>query len=294
MFERELRDLAHVPRFVMVRVLRRQNVAEHSFYTAIYADAIARVCDDSVVNISNVVHAALWHDAEECFTGDIPGPTKRDLKGPDWDVKVSSGMEKRFGQFWYCYLNDDEKVVLKVAGLLDEVLYLAGELQMGNSSAGRVFKYCQDRLGTVWKSLPMDSSTKLKLWGVVAKALGEEMAGYSYLQSNSDDITPVPTPISHQRRRGRKPEVFLPRPFKLTEAERKWTSEHALPGCDIDRELEKFELYHVKKDNLMRDWSAAWRAWVINTHRYGEDKDGKAKPASRSDDDGWAGEPDTM
>src|SRR5690606_20843295 len=63
-----------VVRWQIVRVLKGQSVAEHSFNVALIALELA---DRLKVDRGEVLHYAILHDLPEVLTGDIPTPTKR-------------------------------------------------------------------------------------------------------------------------------------------------------------------------------------------------------------------------
>lgn len=188
MFERDLRTLSFVPRWVITRNIHTQSVAEHSFYVAVYAGQLAEYLGFEG-NMGDLYHAALWHDAEEAFTGDIPGPSKRSTFGADADIWVREGLELRFSN-QVRPVTKEIKAILKVANLLDEVLYKATEIQMGNRGAMHSFLLSRQRL--------MDSVTFLALTKEGAVALSTKMvdsielhlAGQDKLPENNSDVAP--------------------------------------------------------------------------------------------------------
>lgn len=142
MFERELRDLAFVPRWVIMRTIAQQNVAEHSFFVAAYAEQIARILEWKG-DIGLLLRYALYHDLEECFIGDIPGPVKAQVVHTEnYNLMSYRGLNKRFFHMLGELLNDppvDVKAIIKLADELEGVLFLCGEIQMGNQSVYDVY-----------------------------------------------------------------------------------------------------------------------------------------------------------
>lgn len=77
-----------VKRWGIVRTLREQNIAEHSFMVAMIAEElIGRIgfpIDEggglSGARAGELLRWALWHDLAEVFTGDTPTPTKLKLR----------------------------------------------------------------------------------------------------------------------------------------------------------------------------------------------------------------------
>jgi len=132
---REIRDLAWTPRWGVLRVIRRQSVAEHSFYVAVYSALICDAIEISPTLRNEVMDWAIFHDAAEQFMTDIPGPVKREIADPHEVQKFEDkGLERRFGAS--ARLNSKTRsvvrAIVKVADYLDEVCYLIGESRLGN------------------------------------------------------------------------------------------------------------------------------------------------------------------
>ena len=75
--------LKHTYRYSSVPVLVRENVAEHSFWTAILAVTIAIELQMSRQEIGKVALKSLLHDIEESMTGDLI----RDMKYHDDETR---------------------------------------------------------------------------------------------------------------------------------------------------------------------------------------------------------------
>lgn len=184
-FQRELRDLAYVPRWSIVRVAKPQSVAEHSYYTAVYALQIARLIHWEG-NWLPLVELALWHDAEECFTGDAPGPVKHRLYGPESGGVIASMMTDRFEGEWMgpstAYSPQgykEAKAIIRVASLVDDALYLMGELQRGNEACHAATHSVIKRLREAWAGLPGDQLPRDNAWVQLREALTREREGHS-------------------------------------------------------------------------------------------------------------------
>lgn len=137
MFEQEWRDAAYVPRWGIARVIRRQSLAEHQYFVAVYADQIADAIGWPMERRVYVFQYALRHDMPETVTGDGPGPAKRALTidSPDAESKLRAMMVWRYGEEdahkmkpW----NDDIRRIVKVADLIDEAMYIYEEMSLGN------------------------------------------------------------------------------------------------------------------------------------------------------------------
>jgi 5'-deoxynucleotidase len=73
-----------IQRWVLMRSAVPENVAEHSFQVALLTHAlctIARSVFGKEVDTGSAVILALFHDAEEVMTGDIPSPVKHHNPG---------------------------------------------------------------------------------------------------------------------------------------------------------------------------------------------------------------------
>lgn len=147
MFEREYRDLSHVPRWGIIPVVKRQTVAEHCYYVTLYASHILLALN---LDTPEIIHSTLFHcvehDRSEVYTSDIPGPAKRQLVDPAVEKayeKVEDARRFTTDKF------DDVKVAVlirKLADLMDEYAYWEEEQMLGNGRAGHM-------LQVVWKRL---------------------------------------------------------------------------------------------------------------------------------------------
>src|SRR5699024_7912251 len=71
--------MRYIARWALMRNTRTENVEEHSYEVAVLAHALAVVGQEIFhkdVNPDRVATAALFHDAPEIITGDLPTPIK--------------------------------------------------------------------------------------------------------------------------------------------------------------------------------------------------------------------------
>ncbi len=156
MWEREYRDLASVPRWSIIRQIHQQSVAEHSFYVALYAEQLSRYLDWQGDKAA-LMYCALTHDLEECFTGDIVGPAKKYFVDKEKHHEyICTELNKRFNlQYRQLGEQEEEEItsLIKLADGLDEIFYLAGEIQMGNASVSEVFASRIGWLDAKWQEI---------------------------------------------------------------------------------------------------------------------------------------------
>ena len=71
--------MRYIARWALMRNTRVENVEEHSYEVAVLAHALAVIARDEFckdVSPEKVATAALFHDAPEIITGDMPTPIK--------------------------------------------------------------------------------------------------------------------------------------------------------------------------------------------------------------------------
>lgn len=127
--EPEVRDLDYVPRWSIVRKVHHQSVASHIYFVARYAMQIAELMQVPVRQ--EFMWAILTHEDDELHSGDIPQPFKQKhgLQSPP--IKG---------------LLETEQWILKVADILESVLFLADEIAMGNTTMLVPYQHLRDRL----------------------------------------------------------------------------------------------------------------------------------------------------
>ena len=76
-----LSRMKHIRRWGLMRCTREENLYEHSYETAVLAHALAVIRNEQFggrLDPGAVAVAALYHDASEILTGDMPTPIKYD------------------------------------------------------------------------------------------------------------------------------------------------------------------------------------------------------------------------
>lgn len=179
MFERELRDVSHVFRWGTSRAIHRQSVADHSYYVAIYSDQIATQIDWQGDRAA-LMRYALWHDVEETVTGDIVGPVKRVIKSSSLSTLATDHLYQRFpdGE-WLKPDDQDIKKIVALANVVEEIFWLASEMQMGNMTLRAVYINSQSRMREKVKELDVISSVKVRLMAEIEAAMSRHLNSQS-------------------------------------------------------------------------------------------------------------------
>lgn len=76
-----LARMKYISRWALMRNTRQESVHEHSFDVAVLAHALAELTNrrfGGAVDVGQCVLLAMYHDAPEIFTGDMPTPVKYD------------------------------------------------------------------------------------------------------------------------------------------------------------------------------------------------------------------------
>ena len=179
MIENIRRDLAWIPRWSICRVNRRQSVAEHSYFVTAYGLWVAEQVgwptdasgDATVPGRYRLALYLLRHDEDEALTGDVPGPVKRKCgMKPD---NLAGILKDRYGE--PARYTPEMKIIKKVADLMDECFYLAGEINSGNQAVRSSYENASNRLDEAIGQLPGVPSDKSRLRAVLSVAFEKEL-----------------------------------------------------------------------------------------------------------------------
>lgn len=174
------RDMAYVPRWAILRRNRHQFLAEHSYFTAIYADQVARLIGWKG-DYAKLFRYALYHDLEETITGDIPGPAKRAAwNSAKAEEHVHPVLRAKFGADVAEALREKTPEICSIVSFADsveEVAYLLEEAMSGNSRWIKpVLDEAKERMANKWWDLPVDPLTLVeKEWLVLNMELFQQM-----------------------------------------------------------------------------------------------------------------------
>jgi len=180
MFDREHRTLAYVPRWAIIRVNRRQSVAEHSFYVAMYAFEIAKFIGFKG-SYENLLSWALTHDMEEIVKGDPPSSYHQITKTETSKEWVRTKMAERSSSTSaYAFTRDPGGLrvvaIVKLADIVESLLYLGDEENSGNGrNVCNVQSYLWEKLNEQWKEFMtatgVDDDTARSLSASIAEAI---------------------------------------------------------------------------------------------------------------------------
>tara|TARA_R100001594_G_scaffold33685_6_gene62462 strand:+ start:6053 stop:6604 length:552 start_codon:yes stop_codon:yes gene_type:complete len=149
----QLRVLSHVPRWAIIRTIREQNVAEHSYFVAVYAKEIAEFVNLDQSEYPMLVWVALMHDIDEMVTGDIPTPSKeRHLYIQQHQISRDVGVD--FSPD--VHLSIAAHKILKIADCFEAVMFLMDEQYLGNKTVHHLTSHLTDQLQTMCDDLHID------------------------------------------------------------------------------------------------------------------------------------------
>ncbi len=138
--------MKYVNRWGLMHNDREENLMEHSFETAVLAGALANIENEMFggsLDVDKVTQAALFHDASEIITGDMPTPVKY-INSQMSDVYKA--VEKKAEQTlldtlppqlqgkYSEYFEPDEKTrqIIKAADRISALLKCIQEIRVGN------------------------------------------------------------------------------------------------------------------------------------------------------------------
>jgi putative hydrolase of HD superfamily len=143
-----------VGRFSVYKCHFREDVAQHSFLTAVYAMILADIEQrrGTKVNVEKLLRMALLHDAEEATTGDIHHPFKHqdpaftesiDTRAMEWFNNLMHGLPDPLAHDYVrlrketSHANTTEALLVKAADKLEALLWAYEEYLLGNEHVRR-------------------------------------------------------------------------------------------------------------------------------------------------------------
>lgn len=146
--------LSHVYRYSSIPALRRENVAEHSWYVAFYSFLIAQdlISRGQPVDLGKLLSRAIVHDLDESMTGDFLRVVKYShpgLKSALDEVSVSmmnaisDDLKVGITDTWASAKADDiEGMIVEVVDLARVLSYVVEEIKSGNEHMRPIIGEC--------------------------------------------------------------------------------------------------------------------------------------------------------
>ena len=172
----EIQRMSSIERYSSYPVIRRENVAEHSWYVTFYALLIARDLYSELcpVDIKDVMIRALVHDIDESLLGDVVITTKSTVPGLQ-EALENAAME-RIGGLSESLLGDSflsdkwkgvkdnttlEGCIVQTADTLSVLSYIYQEYRFGNKTSTRIAQECERRFRIWLNSLSSENKSLL-------------------------------------------------------------------------------------------------------------------------------------
>ncbi len=143
-----LSRMKNIHRWALMRNTRRENISEHSHETAVLAHVLAELTNRHYggdVDVSRCVMLALYHDAPEILTGDMPTPVKyfnpairaayEDVEAHACDsllAMLPADMREAYEPWIVQRTTDTERRIVKAADKLSALIKCVEELGQGN------------------------------------------------------------------------------------------------------------------------------------------------------------------
>lgn len=174
-FPPEFRTAGVVPRWSVCWTLTRDVLSNHSFFTAVYSNQIAKMIGWKG-DYGALLIKALFHDLDETTTGDLVAPIKSEIiDQPRAQAYIRKQMLLRMAtvvdqndqidnQYYGQRQLGDMYRIIKAADRLDALLFLIIERRMGNGVIGPLIPQVQDGLKQSWFLLPADGRVLSELW----------------------------------------------------------------------------------------------------------------------------------
>lgn len=124
-------EAQYVKRWSMVATNAESTVASHSFNVALIAMAILRkMYNTNHISIHELCYHAMLHDIGEVYTGDIPTPTKVNMRNLGFDPNDVSGSPVQEDT-----IPDRMAQIIKMADLIDNSIWIEVHGVGGRASA---------------------------------------------------------------------------------------------------------------------------------------------------------------
>lgn len=152
-----------VTRWHIVRTVKPQSLAEHTFDVVMIARAIAKIAGYDDYEITK---AALLHDLDEIVNGDFPTPTKNRARDKGWNLnelyRDITGRE----------ISNDESLIIRLADKLADLYWLW--LHALGPHSNRVYEIMADQFNEWVRSESIPDNIREATLDVQVQMLSED------------------------------------------------------------------------------------------------------------------------
>jgi len=127
----DIRALDNIKRWLLYDTHNKQTVASHSFYVALLTKDICEEYGLSQEDTLEAIIYALYHDAPEAVTGDVPYSAKR--KHPEIEKALRKAEDTIYKEL-NIERRDEIKAIVKLADVLEAYHYCKAEVALGNTN----------------------------------------------------------------------------------------------------------------------------------------------------------------
>jgi len=152
-----------VTRWHIVRMVRPQSLAEHTFDVTMIARAIAKIAGHDDYEITK---AALLHDLDEIVTGDFPTPTKQKARDNGWELN------DLYKEITGRVLEPDEALIIHLADKMADLYWLW--LHALGPHANRVYESLAEEYNNYVRSESIPDNIREAALEVQMQMLSEE------------------------------------------------------------------------------------------------------------------------
>lgn len=159
--------MKYINRWGLMHNDREENLMEHSFETAVLAGALANIENEMFggkLDVDKITQAALFHDASEIITGDMPTPVKyisNKMSSVYKEVEKSAeealllGLPEQLRQKYKEYFTPDEQTaqIIKAADKISALLKCIQEIRTGNRDFTAAKNYTEEKI----RQIPLKS-----------------------------------------------------------------------------------------------------------------------------------------
>ncbi len=139
--------MKYIDRWALMRNTSKENLSEHTLETAFIAHALSVIENERLggnVNAEKAALLAMFHDAPEIITGDMPTPVKyynKSIEAAYKEIETNAknhllsllpdDLAKQFSELFFCQ-DEQLKKIVKAADKISALIKCKDELSLGN------------------------------------------------------------------------------------------------------------------------------------------------------------------